>query len=162
LRKLDSLWHSKEKEEVIRDLESDEKGLSAQKVKLKRQEFGYNELKERRKTSTLQIFLSQFRNTFTIMLLIAIIISVLLGWYEAQILHDARMTVETFVDGIAIGAIVILNSIIGFIQEYRSEKAIEALKKLTTPKARVIREAQRVADPSKRNCSRRHNDFGSW
>jgi len=149
LRKLDSLWHSKEKEEVIRDLESDDKGLSAQKVKLKRQEFGYNELKERRKTSTLQIFLSQFRNTFTIMLLVAIIISVLLGWYEAQILHDARLTVETFVDGVAIGAIVILNSIIGFIQEYRSEKAIEALKKLTTLRARVIREAKELQIPAR-------------
>jgi Ca2+-transporting ATPase len=142
LRKLVSPWHSKEKEEVIRALESDIGGLSTDKIRLKRQEFGYNELKERRKTSALQIFLSQFRNTFTIMLLIAIIISVLLGWYEAQILHDARLTIETFVDGIAIGAIVILNVIIGFIQEYRSEKAIEALKKLTTPKARVIREGK--------------------
>jgi Ca2+-transporting ATPase len=142
LRKLVSPWHSKEKEEVIRALESDTGGLSTDKIRLKRQEFGYNELKERRKTSALQIFLSQFRNTFTIMLLIAIIISVLLGWYEAQILHDARLTIETFVDGIAIGAIVILNVIIGFIQEYRSEKAIEALKKLTTPKARVIREGK--------------------
>ena len=142
MRKLVSPWHSKEKEEVIRALESDTGGLSIDKIRLKRQEFGYNELKERRKTSALQIFLSQFRNTFTIMLLIAIIISVLLGWYEAQISHDARLTIETFVDGIAIGAIVILNVIIGFIQEYRSEKAIEALKKLTTPKARVIREGK--------------------
>lgn len=146
---MDFSWHSKEKEEVIRDLESDASGLSTEQIKLKRQEFGYNELKERRKTSTLQIFLSQFRNTFTIMLLIAIIISVLLGWYEAQILHDARLTIETFVDSIAIGAIVILNAIIGFIQEYRSEKAMEALKKLTTPKARVIREGKETQIPAR-------------
>jgi Ca2+-transporting ATPase len=117
---LDSSWHSKEKEEVIRDLESDLKGLSAEKVERKRREFGYNELKERKRASALQILLSQFRNTFAIMLIIAIIISVFLGWYETQILHDARLTIETFVDGIAIGAIVILNSLIGFAQEYRS------------------------------------------
>jgi Ca2+-transporting ATPase len=139
---LDSSWYSKEKEEVIRDLESDLKGLSVEKVERKRREFGYNELKERKRASALQILLSQFRNTFALMLIIAIIISVFLGWYETLILHDARLTIETFVDGIAIGAIVVLNAIIGFVQEYRSEKAIEALKKLTTPKARVVREGK--------------------
>jgi Ca2+-transporting ATPase len=146
---LDSSWHSKEKEEVIRNLESDLRGLSAEKVLLKRQEFGYNELKERKRASALQIFFSQFRNTFVVMLIIAIVISVLLGWYETLILHDARLTVETFVDGIAIGAIVVLNAIVGFVQEYRSEKAIEALKKLTTPKARVIREGRERQIPAR-------------
>ncbi len=144
MSKLHSLWHSEKKEEVIRKLKSDVRGLSADSIRLKWQEFGYNELRERRKISVLQIFLSQFRNTFTIMLFIAIVISVLLGWYEAEILHDARVTIETFVDGIAIAAIVMLNVIIGFIQEYRSEKAIEALKKLITFKARVIREGKEV------------------
>jgi len=146
---LGSPWHSKEKGEVIRDLESDLGGLNAEKVELKRREFGYNELEERKRASALQIFLAQFRNTFALMLVIAIIISVLLGWYEAQILHDARVTIETFVDGIAIGAIVILNAVIGFVQEYRSEKAIDALKKLTAPKARVIREGKEVQVPAR-------------
>jgi Ca2+-transporting ATPase len=136
---LDSPWFSK-KEEVIRDLESDLGGLSSDKVELKRRKFGYNELRELPRISVTQIFLSQFKNTFSIMLVIAIVISVLLGWYEAQILHDSRLNIETFVDGIAIGAIVMLNSVVGFIQEYRSEKAIEALKKLTNPTARVVRE----------------------
>jgi Ca2+-transporting ATPase len=144
-----SPWHSKEKEEVIHDLESDLGGLSAEKVELKRRDFGYNELRERKRASALQIFVSQFRNTFVIMLIIAIIISVLLGWYETQILHDGRLTIETFVDGIAIGSIVILNAIVGFVQEYRSEKAIEALKKLTTPKARVIREGKEMQVPAR-------------
>lgn len=147
--KLDSPWHSKEKEEVIRDLKSDTRGLNAAIVELKRREYGYNEIKERKKSSALQIFLSQFRNTFAIMLVIAIIISVSLGWYEALILHDSRLTIETFVDGIAIGAIVILNAAIGFVQEYRSEKAMEALKKLTSPKARVVREGREVQIPAR-------------
>ena len=147
--KLDSAWHSKEKEEVIRVLQSDIGGLSAEKVELKRREFGYNELKERKKTSPLQIFLAQFKNIFVIMLLIAIIISVVLGWYEAQILHEARVTIETFVDAIAIGAIVIINAIVGFVQEYRSEKAMEALEKLTTPKARVLREGRDMQIPAR-------------
>jgi len=149
LIKLNSAWHSKEKEETIRVLQSDIGGLSAEKVELKRREFGYNELKERKKASPLQIFLAQFRNIFVIMLLIAIIISVVLGWYEAQVLHEARVTIETFVDAIAIGAIVILNAIVGFVQEYRSEKAMEALEKLTTPKARVLREGRDMQIPAR-------------
>ena len=147
--KLDSAWHSKEREEVIRVLQSDIGGLSAEQVELKRREFGYNELKERKKASPLQIFLSQFRNIFVVMLLIAIIISVVLGWYEAQVLHEARVTVETFVDAIAIGAIVIINAIVGFVQEYRSEKAMEALEKLTTPRARVLREGRDMQVPAR-------------
>jgi Ca2+-transporting ATPase len=146
---LDLAWHSKEKEETIRALKSDKKGLSAHEVELKRREFGYNELKERKRVSPLQMFLVQFKNTFALMLLIALIISVLVGWYEAQVLHDSRITIETFVDGIAIGAILVLNAIVGFVQEYRSEKAMDALKKLTTPKARVIREGKEEQIPAK-------------
>jgi Ca2+-transporting ATPase len=116
---------------------------------LKRREFGYNELKERKKASPLMIFLAQFRNIFVIMLLVAIIISVVLGWYEAQVLHEARITIETFVDAIAIGAIVIINAIVGFVQEYRSEKAMDALEKLTTPKARVLREGEDMLIPAR-------------
>lgn len=137
---LDTPWFSKEKDEVIRSLDSGLEGLTLNKVKQKQQEYGFNELRERERKSSFQIFLSQFKNTFSIMLIIAIIISVLLGWYEAQTLHDSRIDIETFIDGIAIGSIVVLNSVVGFVQEYRSEKAIEALKKLTNPTARVVRE----------------------
>ncbi|HII85296.1 TPA: cation-translocating P-type ATPase [Candidatus Bathyarchaeota archaeon] len=147
--KLDPQWHSKKIEAVILELGSDSKGLSAEKIELKRREFGYNELRERKKTSALQIFLSQFRNIFALMLIIALIISVVLGYYEAQVLHDSRITIEAFVDGIAIGAIVILNAIIGFVQEYRSEKAMDALKKLATPNARVIREGEEEQIPAR-------------
>lgn len=133
-------WFSKEKDEVVHNLGSSLEGLTLDKVKQKRQEYGYNELRERERKSSFQVFLSQFKNTFSVMLIIAIIISVLLGWYEAQTLHDSRLDIETFIDGIAIGSIVILNSVIGFVQEYRSEKAIEALKKLTNPTARIVRE----------------------
>src|SRR4030043_2068740 len=83
------------------------------------------------------------------MLIIAIIISVVLGWYEAQVLHEARVTIETFVDAIAIGAIVVLNAVVGFVQEYRSEKAREAREKLTAPRARVLRGGREAMIPAK-------------
>ncbi|MCW1309910.1 MAG: calcium-translocating P-type ATPase, SERCA-type, partial [Candidatus Nanoarchaeia archaeon] len=75
------------------------------------------------------IFLNQFKDIFVLMLLAATVISFLIG--------------ET-VDAIVIAAIVILNAIVGFIQEYRSEKAMEAMRKLTSPKARVIRNGKEV------------------
>jgi Ca2+-transporting ATPase len=93
-------------------------------VKRRLEEFGYNELKEKKRVTPLQIFLRQFKDIFVIMLLVATAISFLIG--------------ET-VDALTIAVIVILNSVVGFIQEYRSEKAMEAMKKLTAPKARVIR-----------------------
>jgi Ca2+-transporting ATPase len=117
-------WHSKKSEQVLSELRVDQKGLSSEEVKRRLEEFGYNELKEKKRVTPFQIFLNQFKDVFVIMLLAATVISFLIG--------------ET-VDAITIAIIVILNSVVGFIQEYRSEKAMEAMKKLTAPKARVIR-----------------------
>ena len=132
-------WHAMEAEEVLHALQSDSKGLSDEEAGPRLHKFGYNELEKRKRVSPLQIFLSQFKNIFVIMLLVAIIISVIVGWYEVQASTEPRGAIETYVDAIAIGAIVILNAVVGFVQEYRSEKAMEAMEKLTAPKARVLR-----------------------
>jgi Ca2+-transporting ATPase len=118
-------WHSKKSEQVLSELKVDPTGLSGEEVKRRLDEFGYNELKEKKRVTPLQIFLNQFKDIFVIMLLAATIISFLIG---------------ENVDAITIAVIVILNSVVGFVQEYRSEKAMEAMKKLTAPKARVIRD----------------------
>jgi len=136
---LDSTWHAREVEEVLRALQSDLNGLSDEEVELRLGKFGYNELKRRKRASPLQIFLAQFKDIFVIMLLIAIIISVIVGWYEAQAANETHVLIETYVDVVAIGAIVVLNAVVGFIQEFRSEKAMEAMEKLTAPRARVLR-----------------------
>jgi len=120
-----SAWHSKKPEEVLSELRADPNGLSREEAERRLKEFGYNELKEKKKVTPLQIFLRQFKDIFVIMLLIATAISFLIG--------------ET-VDALTIAVIVILNSIVGFVQEYRSEKAMEAMKKLTAPKARIMRD----------------------
>ncbi len=117
-------WHSMEKEKLLESLKATEKGLSNKEAERRLQEFGPNELIERKGTSPLKIFLGQFRDIFVIMLLIAIGISVGIG---------------EFVDAATIVVIVVLNSVVGFVQEYRSEKAMEAMKKLTAPKARILR-----------------------
>jgi len=120
-----STWHSMSIKKVLDTLKANEKGLGQEEADRRLQEFGYNELIERKKVTPLQIFLGQFKDIFVIMLLIATAISFLIG--------------ET-VDAVTIAAIVILNSVVGFVQEYRSEKAMEAMKKMTAPRARVLRD----------------------
>ncbi len=127
-------WHAMETEELMKALKASEKGLSEEEAQRRLQEFGPNELVERKGITPFQIFLRQFKDVFVIMLLIAIVISVLIG--------------ET-IDASTISAIVVLNSIVGFVQEYRSEKAMEAMKKLTAPKARVLRGGKEILIPAR-------------
>jgi len=127
-------WHNMKIEEIYKTLETHPRGLSSEKAERRLREFGYNELQERKSVTPLQIFLGQFRDIFVIMLLIATAISFLIG---------------EIVDAATIAAIVVLNSIVGFVQEYRSEKAIEAMKKLTAPKARVLRDGGEVIIPAR-------------
>jgi len=127
-------WYSKEVNEVLADLKTDPKGLTREEAERRAAEFGYNELKEKKRTTPLQIFLGQFKDVFVIMLLVATVISFLIG--------------ET-VDAVTIAVIVILNSVVGFIQEYRSEKAMAAMQKLTAPKAHVLRDGTEAVIPAR-------------
>jgi Ca2+-transporting ATPase len=129
-----SSWHSLKNEEVLKNLRTEPNGLSSEEAEQRLREFGYNELKETKRVTPLQIFLRQFKDVFVIMLLIATAISFLIG---------------ENIDGATIAAIVVLNSIVGFINEYRSEKAIEAMKKLTAPKARVLRDRSEALIPAR-------------
>jgi len=129
-----SAWHNMKNEEVLKTLRTDAKGLNREEAERRVREYGYNELQERKRVTPLQIFLGQFKDIFVIMLLIATAISFLIG---------------EIIDGATIAAIVVLNSIVGFVQEYRSEKAMEAMKKLTAPKARVLRDGGEVIIPAR-------------
>jgi Ca2+-transporting ATPase len=127
-------WHAMEKEKLLESLKSTEKGLSTEEAERRLQEFGPNELVAKKGVSAFQIFLSQFKDIFVIMLLIAIVISV---------------GINEIPDATTIGIIVVLNAVVGFIQEFRSEKAMEAMKKLTAPKARVLRNGKEMVIPSR-------------
>ena len=119
--------HSVEALEVLRSLKSSEKGLTQEEAEKRLQEFGLNELRKERRITALEVFANQFRSFLIVILIFASVISFLLG---------------EVTDGIAISAILLLNAILGFVQEYRAEKAIEALKKLAAPKAKVMREGK--------------------
>lgn len=118
-------FHAMKAEEVIQAQKSTGQGLSEEEAKRRLEEFGFNELREVKRAVALRIFLRQFKDVFVIMLLMAVSLSVLAG---------------KGVDALTISAIVVLNSVVGFVQEYRSEKAMEAMKKLTAPKTRVMRD----------------------
>ncbi|MEM3580493.1 MAG: HAD-IC family P-type ATPase [Candidatus Bathyarchaeia archaeon] len=123
--------------------------MSTEEAALRLRKFGYNEFERRKRTSPFKIFILQFKNVFTLILLAAIVISTVIGWLEAETATKPHAAIETYADAIVIGAIVILNAVVGFIQEYRSEKAIEAMEKLVAPKARVLRDGKEVSIPAR-------------
>ncbi|MGQ9513968.1 MAG: cation-translocating P-type ATPase [Thermoproteota archaeon] len=127
-------WHAVPLESIMEMLKTSHQGLTDEEAKKRLQEYGFNELMERKRVTPLQIFLRQFKDIFVIMLLVATGISFLIG--------------ET-TDAATISAIVVLNSVVGFVQEYRSEKAMEAMKKLTSPKARVLRNGREEVIPAR-------------
>jgi Ca2+-transporting ATPase len=131
---MDNAGHSKTVDDVLDELHTDPVGLTEKEVEDRLEKYGPNELQERKGTSAFQIFLSQFKDIFVIMLLIAMAISFATAYYEG----------ESQTDTMTITAIVVLNAVVGFVQEYRSEKAMEAMRKLTAPKARLMRDGREV------------------
>jgi len=117
----------------LAQLASTADGLSSQEAAQRLATNGPNELKEGKTVSPLQIFLGQFKSLIIWILIAAGVISGLLG---------------EVVDCIAILAIVILNAVIGFYQEFKAEKSIAALKKLTAPRAKVRRDGQVTSIPA--------------
>ncbi|MDD5450983.1 MAG: cation-translocating P-type ATPase [Desulfovibrionales bacterium] len=117
-------WHQKKIDEVIEELGSSLKGLSSEEAERRLREYGPNELKEKKRKTPFMMFLDQFKDFMILVLMAAAVISGIIG--EPS-------------DTIAIAVIVILNAIIGFVQEYRAEKAMAALKKMAAPTATVMR-----------------------
>ncbi|USS40010.1 cation-translocating P-type ATPase [Thermococcus aggregans] len=126
-------WHSLSAEEVIKILKTSSKGLTSEEANKRLKVHGYNEISVKKK-SPLQIFLRQFENFLILILIIAALISALLG---------------EIIDSIAIGIVILIMGIMGFLQEYRAEKTIEALKKLMEPVSLVIRDGKEQQIPSK-------------
>jgi len=140
---LNHQWHTKTEEETLGTLETSRNGLSSDEAKRRLIQYGPNKLIERGGVSPLRIFLGQFKDIFVLMLIAAIAISLLITFTKAE-----APTLEDYADSATIGVIVALNSVVGFIQEYRSEKAIEAMRKMTAPKARVLREGKETVIPA--------------
>jgi Ca2+-transporting ATPase len=126
--------HALSVEEVLRELCSKEEGLSASEAAKRLLEFGYNELREAPKRKVFAMFFSQFASFMILVLVAAAVIAALLGrWIDAG----------------AIATILMLNAMLGTVQECRAEKAIEALRKMVIPTARVMREGKDLRIPAR-------------
>ena len=117
-------YYNKSVKEVIEEFNSSESGLTNESAKRRLEKYGLNELKKKKKINALKIFLRQFKSFIIYILFAAVIIS---------------LAAKEYTDAIVIAAILIINAILGFIQEYKAEKAIEALKRLVTLKVKVRR-----------------------
>ena len=113
--------------DVLKSLETSPEGLTHAQITERLEKFGLNELQEKKKNPPWMIFLSQFKDFMILVLAAAAIISGVIG--------DTTDTIIIFI-------IIILNAIVGFIQEFRAEKALEALKKMTVTQTHVIRDGQ--------------------
>lgn len=118
-------WHQLTAEEVLQSLDTHpEKGLSAADAAKRLEQKGPNELTEGKTVSPITLFLNQFKDFMVLVLMGATLISGMLGEY---------------LDAITIIAIIIMNGILGFIQEFRAERSLRALKELSAPHAKVLR-----------------------
>ena len=123
-------WFNKDVKKVAEDLDANiDEGLSTAQVEERRQKYGFNELKAKKKKSLFVKFLEQFKDFMIIVLIVAAIISGIVGYMEG----------EGITDSIIILIVVIVNAIIGVVQESKAEKSLEALQKLSSHVAKVVR-----------------------
>lgn len=127
------IFHNETKETVLNEFHSDlSKGLTTSQVSTQRDKYGSNKLKERKKKTNFQRFIDQFKDVMILILLVAAVISFVLAC-----MGDDPME---FFEPVLILLIVVLNAIMGMLQESKAEKALDALKNMSAPHARVLRD----------------------
>jgi Ca2+-transporting ATPase len=127
-------WHAMSADEVLKNLQTQSQtGLTRTEVDLRQNIYGPNQLGEKPRPTFLKMVLDQINNFIVILLIVAAVVSAVLGeWIDAG----------------AIFTIVVLNAILGVVQERRAEKALTALKKLAAPDAQVMRDGRRMTIPA--------------
>lgn len=120
-------WYNKEVQEVFRELATSELGLSEDEAKKRLEAYGPNELEKEKRNAWFIILVNQLKNPLFIVLIAAALIS---------------FSVGKTIDTVVIFGVIILNTLIGFFQEYKAETALEALKSMSAPEAQVLRNCQ--------------------
>ncbi len=134
------MWEMLRKEEVEKKLNTDFcKGLNTDEVLKRQNQYGKNELENTKKEGIIIKFFKQFNDFMIIILIMASIVSAGVSWYQGE---------NDYIDSIIIIAIVVLNAIMGVLQEAKAEKSIESLKKMTPQMSKVIRNEIEMEVPS--------------
>ncbi|MGL5725345.1 cation-transporting P-type ATPase, partial [Cetobacterium sp.] len=121
-------FYSKGKDEIMGYFDTSEQGLKVKDLEKLREEYGENQLNSKEKKSAFIVFLEQFKDFLVIILLVAAAISFISGNKESTIV---------------ILAVITMNATLGTVQHVKAEKSLESLKKMSSPKARVIRDGQK-------------------
>ena len=130
------MWHTLSADEIRKKINTDMyKGLTDKEVIKLRKKYGYNKLDEKKKESIFIKFISQFKDFMIIILLIAALVSAIVSYFEGT---------KEYTDSIIIVVIVVINALIGVIQESKAEKSLEALKKLSSPTSKVLRNGKNI------------------
>lgn len=122
-------FYGKSIPEVLDILKVSSKGLNDSEVEKRQQQYGYNELCEGHKKSIFQIFMEQFKDLLIVILIVAATVSIFTGNFESAMV---------------IFAVIILNSILGTVQQVKAEKSLKSLKALSAPTAKVLRNGIQV------------------
>lgn len=120
-------YHLLSVNQTLDTLNSSKEGLTSSEAKARLSKYGFNEIQEKRKKTDLEIFIDQFKSFLIIILIVAVVLSFAFGEY---------------IDGVLILLIILLNAFLGFIQTKKAEEAIAALKKLTVPVVKVLRDKE--------------------
>ncbi len=135
------MWHTQTVDEVKKALNTNiYNGLSEKEILKRRKKYGENKLAEKKKESLITKFISQFKDFMIIILLLAALVSALMSYIDGT---------NDYADSIIIVSIVVINAIIGVIQEAKAEKSLDALKKLSSPTSNVIRNSKTMTIDSK-------------
>ncbi len=128
-------FHSKPSEKVLQELSSGIDGISESEAEARLNKFGPNEMPEKKGKHPVFFFLKQFKSALIYILILAAVISFSIG---------------NMVDVVVISAVILINAIIGFVQEYKAERSIQALKKTVVRNAKVYREGELLEIPTKK------------
>lgn len=132
--KLEHSWHALSVEKVFEELKTRKEGLSQEEAKERISLYGFNEIEKKKEKSIILLFLQQFNNPLILLLVAATLFSAFIG---------------EILDAVVILFVVVASAGLGFVEEYRSEKAAQLLRKLTLPETHVIREGKEISIPTR-------------
>ncbi len=121
-------WYAMTSDQVLEELETDDDGLSQQEADRRLQHHGRNRIRESERVSAWRILVDQFTSPLIYVLLAALVVT---------------LAIQSWADVIVIGAVLVINSTIGFVQEYRAETAVQSLMEMVSPEATVVRDGER-------------------